>query len=391
MSDQLAFALLTPYTIRKSRTGAVVSRLLGRTSAELIATQIFTPSLEVSRRYADSVHGSPDPEGEKYRVRIHDYILENLPPRPNGLRNRTLMLVFRGENARSEIADAVGKLNLSNTTGETIRDTYGDLVWNHDGSLRYFEPAVLCSEKEDAKNEALRLWLDFARTQPALAENTCVYDSPAAVQRTLVIIKPDSWRARSSRPGAIIDMFSRTGLRIIAAKLCHISVAQAMEFYGPVKDFLCKKLAPGIGARARQLLEKELDVKLADETEKILADSVGVPAACDQFEKIIKFMTGWRPSDCPRERWGERGKVKSLAMVYEGENAVAKIRDVLGPTDPTKAPGGTVRHEFGSDVMVNTAHASDSPDNARREMGILQLEQGNFAEIVEKALNECKG
>jgi nucleoside diphosphate kinase len=76
--------------------------------------------------------------------------------------------------------------------------------------------------------------------------------------------------------------------------------------------------------------------------------------------------------------------------VYEGENAVRKIRDVLGPTDPTKAPGGTVRSEFGSNIMVNTAHASDSAENARREMGILKLHEGNFLPIVNKALAELK-
>jgi len=47
----------------------------------------------------------------------------------------------------------------------------------------------------------------------------------------------------------------------------------------------------------------------------------------------------------------------------------AKIREVLGPTDPAKAPPGSIRREFGSTIMVNAAHASDSPDNARREMG----------------------
>ena len=75
--------------------------------------------------------------------------------------------------------------------------------------------------------------------------------------------------------------------------------------------------------------------------------------------------------------------------MYEGEDAVGKIRDVLGPTDPTKAPDGTVRREFGSDVMVNTAHASDSPENARREMRILGMAEGNFVPIVSQALSEA--
>jgi nucleoside diphosphate kinase len=80
--------------------------------------------------------------------------------------------------------------------------------------------------------------------------------------------------------------------------------------------------------------------------------------------------------------------VKCLGLVYEGENAVAKIRDVLGPTDPMKAPGGTVRREFGSDVMVNTAHASDSAENARREIGILGMDRSNLADVIGAAMDE---
>jgi nucleoside diphosphate kinase len=71
-----------------------------------------------------------------------------------------------------------------------------------------------------------------------------------------------------------------------------------------------------------------------------------------------------------------------MILIYEGENAVNKIRDVLGPTDPLKAPMGTVRREFGSNVMVNTAHASDSPENAKREMGIVKINNNNCAEVL---------
>ena len=101
-------------------------------------------------------------------------------------------------------------------------------------------------------------------------------------------------------------------------------------------------------------------------------------------------MSGRRPSQCPESERDAPGSVACLAMVYEGENAVQKIRDVLGPTDPTKAPGGTIRREFGSDVMVNTAHASDSPENAQREMGIMKMREGNLVQTVERLLDECE-
>ena len=57
-----------------------------------------------------------------------------------------------------------------------------------------------------------------------------------------------------------------------------------------------------------------------------------------------------------------------IALALSGENAVERVRDIIGPTDSTKAAKGTVRGDFGVDVMVNIAHASDSPENAQIEL-----------------------
>jgi nucleoside diphosphate kinase len=62
---------------------------------------------------------------------------------------------------------------------------------------------------------------------------------------------------------------------------------------------------------------------------------------------------------------------------------VQKIRDVLGPTDPSKAPPGSIRKEFGQNIMINAAHASDSIENARREMKIVQVEENNLKPLIE--------
>jgi nucleoside diphosphate kinase len=78
------------------------------------------------------------------------------------------------------------------------------------------------------------------------------------------------------------------------------------------------------------------------------------------------------------------GTEKCIALVYEGVEAVRKIRDVLGPTDPSKAPPGSIRREFGQTIMVNAAHASDSPENAQREMGIINVGENNFRGLIEQ-------
>jgi nucleoside diphosphate kinase len=78
------------------------------------------------------------------------------------------------------------------------------------------------------------------------------------------------------------------------------------------------------------------------------------------------------------------GTEKCIALVYEGVNAIRKVRDVLGPTDPSKAPPGSIRREFGSNITVNAAHASDSVENARREFAIVNIGENNFRQIIEE-------
>jgi nucleoside diphosphate kinase len=94
-------------------------------------------------------------------------------------------------------------------------------------------------------------------------------------------------------------------------------------------------------------------------------------------------MSGRRPSQVGQERKSQPGTEKCIAIVYQGEDAVQKIREVLGPTDPSKAPPGSIRKEFGQTIMINAAHASDSVENAEREMKIVRIDDNNFKPLIE--------
>jgi nucleoside diphosphate kinase len=94
-------------------------------------------------------------------------------------------------------------------------------------------------------------------------------------------------------------------------------------------------------------------------------------------------MAGRKPSECPVGERDACGSEKCIAIVYQGDDAVRKIRDVLGPTDPAKAPPGSIRKEFGQTIMINAAHASDSAENAKREMAIVQVDENNFKPLIE--------
>jgi nucleoside-diphosphate kinase len=128
-----------------------------------------------------------------------------------------------------------------------------------------------------------------------------------AVERTLSIIKPDA--TRRSVTGAIVDRFEKAGLRVIASRRIKLSKDQAEAFYA-------------------------------------------VHKARPFFASLVSFMTS--------------GPV--VVQVLEGENAIAKNRDVMGATDPAKAAPGTIRKDFAESIEANSVHGSDAPETAALEI-----------------------
>jgi nucleoside diphosphate kinase len=295
-----------------------------------------------------------------------------------------MMLLFRGEDAVRKVRSVVGNLDPNRRSGETIRDTYGDLLHADDGSVQYFEPAVLAAPNVEEAEVKLKLWSQYSDSDGGLLEDVNTYSGGETPERTLVLIKPDNFRFATGRPGNVIDFFSRTGLYIVAIKVHRMSVAEASEFYGPVREVLRTKLKDVVAAKARTAVEKELGFGIPVEVEKQLGDILGPVFGDNQFDNIVRFMAGRSPSECPEGEFNQPGSEKCIALVYEGVGAVAKIRDVLGPTDPSKAPPGSIRREFGSSIMVNAAHASDAPENAVREMGIVKPADNNLRRVVEE-------
>jgi len=387
MSQQLAYVIVTPYSLYKSRTGGILSRLISRTGLDLAAMRMFAPGAELVRQYAETIVSAQDTQDRKIQELLRQYVLQNLSPDPKtGRRRRILMMVFQGDEAVRKVRSVVGNLSPERRGGETIRDTYSDLIMDDDGGVRYFEPAVLAAPNAQEVEMKLKLWARYSDTDGGLLENVIAYAPGQTPERTLVLIKPDNFKFPTGRPGNVIDFFSRTGLYIIGVKVLHMSLTQAMEFYGPVLEILKTRLKDAIGGRAKLALEKELGFKIPPEEEKALGEILGPLHGEHQFENIMRFMTGFTPSE--RRSKEERrlpGSQKCIALIYEGVNAIRKIRDVLGPTDPSKAPPGSIRREFGSNITVNAAHASDSVENAQREFAIVNVGENSFRQIIEAA------
>ncbi|AKJ65377.1 nucleoside-diphosphate kinase [Kiritimatiella glycovorans] len=375
MADELAFALINPYTLRKSRTGGVIARLITLTGLELVAARIFCPSQELAERYAALLRENEDVDPASRPI-LADYVEHAYTPDPRtGRGHRVMMLLFRGEDAIGKIRRATGGLRQDTGSAETVRATYGDYVVDDSGELIYLEPAVMIETSRESVARTLGLWAEYSARDGGLQERAGDVDAGDEVQTTLVLIKPDNFRFPSSRPGNIIDLFSRSGLRIVGAQVHRMTVSEALEFYGPVREVLREKLRSKAAELASSAVEHELGFTIPDEVRGRLADELGPLYADDQFYRIIRFMTGMWVPDVPEKDRSLPGRERCLAIVYKGRHAIDRIRSILGPTDPDKAEPGSVRREFGRDIMVNAAHASDSPDNAARELNIIRVEK----------------
>ena len=194
-----------------------------------------------------------------------------------------------------------------------------------------------------------------------------------ALDYTFSIIKPDAFT--TGKAGKILAHLEAQGFTLKAARVLQMSRKQAEEFYGPVRDVLRNKLGGMAAERASKAIEQELGFKVGDDIKSSLAGMVGPAFGDNQFYTIIKFMTGLWVPDVPAADKPKPGLERCLVLLYRGPKAVEKIRKILGPTDPSKAEPGSVRKEYGKDIMVNAAHASDSPENAQREMKIVKVDE----------------
>ncbi len=382
MAKELAFVLINPYTVAKSRTGGVIARYISRTGLDFVAARMFAPSAELANAYAAQIRNDAEIDAA-IRPFLADYVAREYGPDPvTGQRRRVMMLLFEGENAIQLVKDVTGPIRPTNS-GETVRDTYGDYILDAAGAVHYLEPAVFIGPSLNAAGETLKRWAQYSDECGGLVESAGDVPQGAATEEALVILKPDNFRFASARPGLIIDIFSRSGLRIIGAKIHRMTVAEAEEFYGPVRDVLREKLKGQVAERAAKAIAGELGMEVPDAVKGQLGDLIGPMYGDNQFYQIVQFMTGrWGEGLLPEEK-EKPGTLRCLLLVYAGTNAISRIRGILGPTDPSKALPGSVRREFGQDIMVNAAHASDSVDNARREMGITKVAEETIRPWVE--------
>ena len=370
MTLELAHTLITPYSLLKSRTGGIIGRLLAWGELELAGVRMYAPGDDFVDEYIKTFRSSR--LGGAILAALEKYLDQNLRPEgATGVSNRLLALFFRGEDAVAKLHNVLGGLDQE-LRGDNIRATYGDVVTDAAGQIAYFEPAVLCAPDAETERVQLRLLAERAESDGGVVESAVKL--PAEAQTTLVMLKPDLFAKRSSRPGNIIDMFSRTGLYIVGARLVHLSLDQGNEFYGPLRKIFVEKLKFLVSGRLRERLSDAFSFQVSESDFGAMTDRLKDKNAECEFNQIVSYMTGRDPrTETTPEEMAAPGLSTCLALCYRGPDAIDKIRERLGPTNPKEAEGGTVRSDYGSDLMRNGAHASDSPDNAVRERRIVGL------------------
>ena len=389
MESELAYVLINPYMIRKSRTGGIIARILARTDLNFVAARMFGPSKALAIEYAELIKEGATDVNPIIAEELHKYIMhEYAPSERSGNPHRTMLLLFDGPSAIQKIQHVVGGITARATSGLSIRDTYGDFIEDSEDKIRYFEPAVIVGHDREYTYKALRLWAKHA-DQGGIIDFHGSFGKPG-VERTLVMLKPDNFKEPSLRAGNIIDMLSAAGLRLICVNKFTMTFEQANNFYGQVQSALYDKFNMICGEKLNSAISGALGLegKLSEEDIEAIRPTLGPLYAKRQFDSIIEFMTGLNPSKLSKDGNDITHSKGCLALVYQGQNAIEKIREALGPTDPTKAKPGSVRREFGSNIMVNAAHASDSPENAAREMEIVGVEKDYIKYWVDQYCTE---
>ena len=144
MAKELAFVLMNPYPIRKSRTGGIIARYLVRTDLKLVGARIIGPSQEFVDELSTYLATYDTTDPEKCAL-FSTYIRKNYAPcKVTKSPHRTMLLLFEGEDAVRKIYEVTGSIRQRWMSGQTVRDTYGDMVRDPGtNEVEYFDPAVL--------------------------------------------------------------------------------------------------------------------------------------------------------------------------------------------------------------------------------------------------------
>jgi len=392
VTDELAYGLITPYSLYKSRTGGIIGRMLARPDLQLVAMRMFVLSDAFIDEYMQIIcPPRTDPATAEAWKNYLDTSLRQ--DQAGGFLPRCMLLLFKGPNAVRRLKDEIIGGFTEQPVGDTVRGTFGDFVRDATGAVRYFEPAVITCPDPKVNREHLRLFARYALSDGGVLTGRVRPEEYGGrtPEVSLVILKPDNFYRPSRRPGNIIDTFSLTGLKIVAARLFTMTVAQGEQFYGPLKGIFREKLRFLVANTISERLSGAFDFPITDDDADKMADLLAERNAACEFNRIVEYMTGVHPDSIAPADKAAAGEARCLALLYEGPGAIEKIRAVLGSTDPSKAEPGTVRSDFGLDLMRNGAHASDSVENAMRErkiVGLVETESDtcDLIEIIKRRL-----
>src|SRR3954453_23636017 len=147
---------------------------------------MFAPRKELLQNYAAGIVTDPDPQHRPTQELIRKYVLDRFMPFPNGRPKRVLLLVFKGDDAVRKLRSTVGHIVNERTSGETIRDTFGDYLVDGTGQVTYFEPAVLEPPDAASAEGGLKVWASYSDKDGGLLEDAVDFGPGVKSEKTLV-------------------------------------------------------------------------------------------------------------------------------------------------------------------------------------------------------------
>lgn len=381
---QLSYVVIDDDTLRRFRTGHVLSDILRvrpHSDLRLAAARMFHATPGLMADFTKTFKGERRSKGTHPRIysRFDRYIGEEYSEENQP--KRILLLVFQGESAIDDILEIVGSpKGTPNTDGTTIRGTYGGFATDKKSRVTYFEPVVFIPNDPKTSARGIGLFRDYARQHPQGAlddlfdwekeiermgrsgllekfqkkiyERTGIapeiQELQSQVQTSLLMVKPPVNGMNPHFPGVFLQYLAGLGRNIVGVHHFYMSVGDFHRFYGHLKGGALKERP-------------------------------------EEFDDMCRMYTGY-PSTSMQSLLTPDPLHACLAFIYQGPYMVPIIRNIIGPTNPSKWVPGQIRHDFGKSIQENAVHGTDDPANYAGERDIIGINGPQFQNTLQDLL-----
>jgi len=341
MAKELAYMIVPQHTLDRGLVGNVIEGADPGipTQLDLVVARMFTPSKE----RMDALCKAELIESQR----------DFLERQPAG--RRALFLGFYGEDARETVYGAVCRAR-----GIRKFNTFNE-------QTGLVDPAVLvCGDfSDEGFVRSIQPWLAEPYDDSGIPEQE---DVPNDKELSLVMLKHETMGKGLGNIGHALSILDQADQNLVGASIVKISEECARKFYKPLQALFVTRLIDGVAIKLVDALNEVFDFTIEPDVYMSITKLLAVPNANHQYQTIVDCLLG--SSQDEHSRIYNPSK-NLLVLFYQGEKAIDHIRERVGTPNIGKAQRGTLRHQLGVDYLRNGVHATDSPENYRREKNLI--------------------